>query len=109
MNAWEFLDKQIGRIRPDGVAGAGIFGLTCYVFKILVENPQMAENDLFKTLSQSVIVQGLVGLAMAAWFTKRASGEPQSVTINQPANNPVPVSEKPPGPPAEDAPPTKLE
>ena len=26
MNFWEFLDKQIGRLRPDGVAGAGIFG-----------------------------------------------------------------------------------
>lgn len=95
MNLWEFLDKQIGRIRPDGVAGAGIFGLTVYVFKILVENPEMADNDLFKTLSQSVVVQGLVGLAMAAWFTKRA-GERQRVEIEQPPNKPVPVEEQPP-------------
>lgn len=106
MNFWAFLDKQIGRIRPDGVAGAGIFGLTVYVFKILVENPQMADNDLFKTLSQSVVVQGLVGLAMAAWFTKRASGgDPQPVVVEQPPDHPVPVSEKP----QPEAPPTKLE
>lgn len=105
MNGWDFLDRQIGRIRPDGVAGAGIFGLTVYVLAILAEKPELAENDLFKTLSQALVVQGLVGLAMAAWFTKRASGEPQSVIINQPADSPVPVSEKPPA----ETPPTKLE
>lgn len=95
MNFWQFLDAQIGRIRPDGVAGAGIFGLTCYVLSILADKPELADNDLFKTLSQALVVQGLVGLAMAAWFTKRASGEPQPVVVAQPANNPIPVQESP--------------
>jgi len=112
MNFWEFLDKQIGRLRPDGVAGAGIFGLTCYVLSILAEKPELADNDLFKTLSQALVVQGLVGLAMAAWFTKRASSEAQPVEVRQPANNPIPVQEKSPveAPPADEPPgPAKVE
>ena len=112
MTFWEFLDKQIGRIRPDGVAGAGIFGLTCYVLAILADKPELADNDLFKTLSQALVVQGLVGLAMAAWFTKRASGETQPVEVKQPANNPIPVQEKPqpePLPATEPPGPTKVE
>lgn len=71
MNVWQFLDKQIARIRPSGVAGAGIFLLTGIVLWMLRDDRTLADNDLFKTLAQAIVVQGLIGLAMAAWFTKK--------------------------------------
>ena len=73
MNLWQFLDKQLeraSRTKPSTVAGAGIFLLTILVLQMLKDDRTLADNDLFKTLAQSIIVQGLVGLAMAAWFTK---------------------------------------
>lgn len=75
MNFWEFLDAQIGRIKPAGVAGAGIFILTGAVLAMLSDDRTLADNDLFKTLAQAIIVQGLIGLAMASWFTKGNSNE----------------------------------
>ena len=90
MNGWEFLDKQISRIKPTGVAGAGIFALTAVVLWMVKTEPTLADNDLFKTLSQAIVVQGLVGLAMAAWFTK---SEPSSVRIDQPPTDPIPTEE----------------
>lgn len=95
MTFWEFLDRQIARISPSGVAGAGIFALTGVVLYMLGTKPELAEQDLFKTLAQAIVVQGLVGLAMAAWFTKKDEGEPTTVQIDQPAGEPVPVEEKP--------------
>jgi len=73
MNFWQFLDKQFSQIRTEHVAGAGVFLLTAVVLLMLRNDPALANNDLFKTLAQAIVVQGLVGLAMAAWFTKRAS------------------------------------
>lgn len=90
MNFWDFLDKQITRIRPSGVAGAGIFVLTGIVLFMVYNDRQLAEQDLFKTLAQAIVVQGLVGLAMAAWFTK-GDGK---VRIDQPADDPIPVEEQ---------------
>lgn len=74
MNVWQFLDRQIARIRPSGVAGAGIFLLTGIVLWMLRDDRTLADNDLFKTLAQAIVVQGLIGLAMAAWFTKKDEG-----------------------------------
>lgn len=72
MNFWQFIDRQIDRLNPSGVAGAGIFLLTAVVLAMLANDPSLADNDLFKTLAQAIVVQGLVGLAMAAWFTTKA-------------------------------------
>ena len=94
MTFWEFLDRQIARTKPSGVAGAGIFILTGVVLWMLWRDPELAETDLFKTLAQAIVVQGLVGLAMAAWFTKKDE-TPSRVQIDQPADDPVPVEEKP--------------
>lgn len=91
MNFWQFLDKQIGRINAAGVAGAGIFVLTGWVLTMLANNATLADNDLFKTLSQAIVVQGLVGLAMAAWFTKNSTSK---VEIEQPPNKPVPTTDE---------------
>ena len=93
MTFWDFLDRQIGRISPSGVAGAGIFLLTFIVLMMLQNDRTLADNDLFKTLAQAIVVQGLVGLAMAAWFTKK-DGDTRRVTIDQPADDPIPVEQK---------------
>jgi hypothetical protein len=92
MNVWQFMDRQIERIRPSGVAGAGIFALTGVVLGMIARWPELAENDLFKTLSQAIVVQGLIGLAMAAWFTKK-DDSPRHVQIDQPPGEPVPTRE----------------
>lgn len=92
MTFWEFLDKQCSRVRADGVAGAGIFILTIAVLWMIKTDRTLAENDLFKTLAQAIVVQGLIGLAMAAWFTKK-DRENNHVEIDQPKNKPIPTNE----------------
>lgn len=93
MTFWLFLDRQIGRIKPSGVAGAGIFVLTGIVLLMLANDRTLADNDLFKTLAQAIVVQGLVGLAMASWFTTANSG-PRETRIINPADEPAPVDPK---------------
>lgn len=90
MTFWDFLDRQFERLRVEHVAGAGVFLLTVYVLRILQVEPRLAENDLFKMLAQGIVLQGLVGLAMAAWFTTKHR---ETVTIDQPPGDPVPVKE----------------
>lgn len=74
MSFWDFLDRQLARIRGDAIAGAGIFVLTFVVLYMVAAYPKLSENELFKMLAQAIVVQGLVGLAMAAWFTRRPHG-----------------------------------
>lgn len=58
------------------IAGAGSFALTVAVFVIMVVQPELAENDLFKSLSQAIVIQGLIGLVMAFLFTgKEGAGD----------------------------------
>lgn len=67
---------------PDAraIAGAGVFVLTCGIFAMMYAKPELAESDLFKMLAQAVVAQGLIGLAMAYYFTSQhrpqASGKP---------------------------------
>lgn len=93
MNFWQFLDRQLGRLKVEHVAGCGVFLLTILVFVMIANRPELADNDLFKTLAQAVVVQGLVGLAMAAWFTTKHR---EAVRIDQPSDDPVPVEETKP-------------
>lgn len=72
MSFWEFLDRQFARIRAEHIAGAGVFILTGVVLALIATWPELGKDDLFKTLAQAVVVQGLVGLAMASWFTKKS-------------------------------------
>jgi heme A synthase len=89
MTFWEFLDRQFNRLKVDHVAGAGVFLLTALVLHMIRKEPSLADNDLFKMLAQAIIVQGLVGLAMAAWFTTRRGDH---VTIDNPPSDPVPTT-----------------
>lgn len=83
MTFWEFLDRQLARIRGDAIAGAGIFVLTAVILFMVAHYPKLSENELFKTLAQAIVVQGLVGLAMAAWFTRRPQGQPSADASSQ--------------------------
>ena len=90
MTFWQFLDRRIDKIRARGIAGAGVFALTILILIMLWRVPSLAENDLFKTLAQAIVVQGLVGLAMAFWFTAKDRDE---VEITNPPDDPVPTTE----------------
>lgn len=89
MNFWQFLDKQIGRMTSTAVAGAGIFALTGVVLAMLAYDKELADNDLFKTLSQAIVVQGLIGLAMAAWFTRKTGDDVQDVHVTNSKDDPA--------------------
>jgi len=56
---------------PDAraIAGCGIFALCLVVLGMIYHRPDLANNDLFKMLAQAIVVQGLIGLAMAYYFT----------------------------------------
>lgn len=53
------------------IAGGGSFALTVMVFVMMWANPELAKDDLFKSLSQAIVIQGLIGLVMAFLFTGR--------------------------------------
>lgn len=67
----------MARVTASGIAGGGIFLLTGVVLLMVWNDRTLADNDLFKTLAQAIVVQGLVGLAMAAWFTRKGDGGQQ--------------------------------
>ncbi len=95
MTIWQFMDRQIGRLSPSGTAGAGIFILTGIVLAMVYNDRELADSDLFKTLAQAIVVQGLVGLAMAAWFTKKAGDDKaQNVNVVNPPDSPVPTHDE---------------
>lgn len=62
---------KIPKIQARAIAGAGIFLLTLIVMLMIWHKPELAKDDLFKMLAQAIIVQGLVGLAMAYYFTSQ--------------------------------------
>lgn len=51
------------------LAGGGAFTLVILVFAVMLVRPELAENDLFKSLAQAIVIQGLIGLVMAFLFT----------------------------------------
>ena len=97
MTFWEFVDKRLDQVswpRARTVAGAGIFVLTLIVLLMIRENPALAKDDLFKMLAQAIVVQGLVGLALAFWFTaKEREAHPQQVEVTNTPAHPVPVEQ----------------
>jgi len=57
------------------IAGGGSFALTVFVFAMMISRPELAENDLFKSLAQAIVIQGLIGLVMAFLFTGNQHGK----------------------------------
>lgn len=72
------LKRLIPRLRATTVAGAGIFSLALLVLWMIYTKPTLAESDLFKSLAQAIIIQGLIGLAMPFYYSAkdRAQVEP---------------------------------
>lgn len=62
------------RLRATTIAGGGLFALTLLVLGMIYTQPALAENDLFKSLAQAIIIQGLIGLACAFYFTAKDKG-----------------------------------
>ncbi len=93
MTFWEFLDRRFSCVSASGLAGSGVFLLTGIVLYMLDRDRTLADNDLFKTLAQAIVVQGLIGLAMASWFTKDRSEPSQTRIVNDPTD-PVPIVEE---------------
>lgn len=65
------------------IAGGGSFALTVLVFVMMWANPTLANNDLFKSLGQAVVIQGLIGLVMAFLFTGN-SRQPEPIHVPAP-------------------------
>jgi hypothetical protein len=56
------------------IAGGGSFALTIFVLVMILIRPELAQNDLFKSLAQAIVIQGLIGLVMAFLFTGAQGG-----------------------------------
>jgi hypothetical protein len=63
---------------PDsrGWFGLGLFALTAAVFALLAHDPRLADNHLFSTLAQAVVITGLINLAAGYEFGASKSAAP---------------------------------
>lgn len=68
------------------IAGGGSFLLTLVILAMMFFKPELAKDDLFKSLAQALIIQGLIGLVMAFLFTGKQVNEdgPQKVEVMNP-------------------------
>lgn len=57
------------------IAGGGVFVLTVLILAMLAFKPELAESDLFKSLAQAIVIQGLIGLVMAFLYTGKNGGK----------------------------------
>ncbi len=63
---------------PDsrGWFSLGLFGLTTLVLGMLAHDPKLADNHLFATLAQAVVITGLINLAAGYEFgASRSAGK----------------------------------
>lgn len=80
------------------LAGAGMFILTLIVLAMIAWKPEIADNDLFKSIAQAIIIQGLIGLVLAFSFTGKNPNEdepggPRQVEVVNRRDHPVPVED----------------
>lgn len=70
------------------VAGAGSFLLSLCVIGALIFNPKLGDIDLFKSLAQAIVIQGMIGLVMAFLFTGKNTSETAApIPSTQPAKD----------------------
>lgn len=84
---------KLPRIRATTIAGGGIFALSVLVMVMIYVKPELANNDLFKSLAQAIIIQGLIGLAMAFYFTAKDRPPAERVEVMNTSENPVQVEQ----------------
>lgn len=84
---------------PDsrGWFSAGLFVLTAAVLALLAWNPRLADNHLFATLAQAVVITGLINLAAGYEFgaakpPRSTPAPPSQATPDQPS---IPNNERP--------------
>jgi hypothetical protein len=56
------------------LAGGGMFALVLIVLAMILIHPELADNDLFKSIAQAIVIQGLIGLVVASLFTSTNRG-----------------------------------
>jgi hypothetical protein len=56
------------------LAGGGMFALVLIVLAMILIHPDLADNDLFKSIAQAIVIQGLIGLVVASLFTSTNRG-----------------------------------
>lgn len=61
----------MSKLTARAIAGCGVFVLSLVVLVMIYLRPDLAKDDLFKMLAQAIVVQGLIGLAMAFYFTSQ--------------------------------------
>ena len=71
---------KLPRFRSTTIAGGGIFSLSFLVLVKIYTKPTLADNDLFKSLAQAIIIQGLIGLALAFYYTAKEHRPTDSAT-----------------------------
>ena len=82
---------KIPHMDPRAIAGGGIFGLSLLVLIMIYAKPELGNSDLFKMLAQAIVTQGLIGLAMAFYFTAQHRNGPSGK-----ADDPVHIEEDKP-------------
>ena len=83
---------KLPKFRSTTIAGGGIFSLSLVVLGMVYFKPELADNDLFKMLAQAIVVQGLVGLAMAYYFTAKEHRSADPAPATGQAGDPVHVT-----------------
>ena len=77
-------------IPPDsrGWFSAGLFALTAAVLGLLACNPRLADNHLFATLAQAVVITGLINLAAGYEFGAAKPPPPSQDAARPPSDIP---------------------
>ena len=57
------------------LAGGGMFALVVIVLAMIAFKPELAKDDLFKSIAQAIVIQGLIGLVVASLFTSTKGGD----------------------------------
>lgn len=64
------------KIDAHGLFSAGLFALTVGVLGLLAYDQKLAENHLFATLAQAIVLTGLINLAASFYFGASKSQPP---------------------------------
>lgn len=71
----------------------GLFLLTMLIVRELANHPNLADNHLFATLSEAIIITGLINLAASFYFGASHAADPPKAA--PPAPQPAPPAHEP--------------
>lgn len=64
-----------------GWMAIGLFLLTFFIFGLIALQPDLAKNQLFSVLATAVVTAGLIGGAVAFYYSTTKSSADKDVTI----------------------------